>query len=58
MPPLVKKVPDSLLLSKLEGVVLALKYMVSNFQNSQEKQSVGNDGNDGNVRNDGNNGND
>jgi hypothetical protein len=57
MPPLVKKVPDSLLLSKLEGVVLALKYMVSNFQNSQEKQD-GNDGNDGNVRNDGNDGND
>jgi hypothetical protein len=46
---------DPLLLSKLEGVVLALKYMVSNFQNSQEKQ---NDGNDENVRNDGNDGND
>jgi hypothetical protein len=46
---------NPLLLSKLEGVVLALKYMVSNFQSSQEKQ---NDGNDGNVRNNENDGND
>jgi hypothetical protein len=34
---------DPLLLSKLEGALLALKYMSFNSQNSQEKQNLQND---------------